>query len=75
MLLEYTSLDGEKHQVKASISYDHPACSYGQPVILVEGEPLDMPSWILLGYRVVRAGKKEIERLRKIYAKIGYGFM
>ena len=24
MLLEYTTLDGEKHQVKASLSYDHP---------------------------------------------------
>jgi len=75
MLLEYTTLDGEKHQVKASISYDHPACSYGQPVILVEGEPLDMPSWILLGYRVIRANREELKALRKIYTQIGYAFI
>ena len=76
MLLEYTSLDGEKHRLKASLSYDHPDSNYGIPVILLEdGSPLDLTSWVLLGYRVVRAGKREIEGLRKIYAKIGYGFM
>ena len=76
MILEYVSLDGEKHQVKASLSYDHPDSNYGIPVILLEdGSPLDLTSWVLLGYRVVRAGKKEIEGLRKIYAQIGFGFM
>uniref|UniRef100_A0A7C6EBJ2 Uncharacterized protein n=1 Tax=candidate division WOR-3 bacterium TaxID=2052148 RepID=A0A7C6EBJ2_UNCW3 len=76
MLLEYISSDGKQHRVKASLSYDHPDSNYGIPVILLEdGSPLDLTSWVLLGYRVVRAGKKEIEGLRKIYAQIGFGFM
>jgi len=76
MVLEYVSLDGEKHRVKASLSYDHPDSNYGIPVIILEdGSPLDLTSWVLLGYRVVRADKKEIEGLRKIYAKIGFVYM
>jgi hypothetical protein len=65
MILSYHNLGEEKrHRVKASITTDHSASSYGQPVIVLEdGGALDLFSWVTLGYQVVRASKKEMEGL------------
>lgn len=70
MILEYTDLFDEQqkpHRMKATITTDHPASHYGQPVIVLEdGEALDLFSWVALGYRVVKASKKEQQALREM---------
>ena len=68
MILSYHNLGEEKrHRIKARITTDHSASSYGQPVIVLEdGGALDMVSWVGLGYHVVRVSKKEREALVKM---------
>lgn len=68
MILSYHNLGEEKrHRIKATITTDHPASSYGQPVIVLEdGGALDLMSWVALGYQVVRAGKKEMASLARM---------
>jgi hypothetical protein len=68
MILSYQDL-GEKrrHRIKARVTTEHSASSYGQPVIVLEdGDALDLFSWTALGYRVVRAGKKEMSELARM---------
>ena len=46
--------------VRASITTEHSASSYGQPVIVLEdGDAIDLMSWVGCGYKVVRASEKE----------------
>jgi hypothetical protein len=60
--------DGKRHRVKAEITTDHPASHYGQPVIVLEdGGALDLTSWVLCQYKVVKATKKEKEQLARIF--------
>ena len=68
MILSYHNLGEEnRHRVRAKITTDHSASSYGQPVIVLEdGEALDLFSWTALGYRVVRASQKEMAELARI---------
>ena len=68
MILSYHDLGEEKrHRIKAKITTDHSTSSYGQPVIVLEdGGALDLFSWVSLGYKVVRASKKEREALVKM---------
>ena len=69
MTLEYTDIfeDGKVHKVKAKITSEHSASSYGQPVIVLEdGGALDLTSWVGLGYCVVEATEEEREALRKM---------
>jgi hypothetical protein len=65
MILSYRNLGEEKrHKVNARITTEHSASSYGQPVIVLgDGWVLDLMSWVVLGYRVVRASKKEMNYL------------
>lgn len=68
MILSYHDL-GEKrrHQVKATVGTDHPASSYGQPLVVLEGGwPLDLITWLVLEYRVVRATKQEKALLNRM---------
>ncbi len=59
--------DGKRHRVKATITTDHPASHYGQPVIvLADGDALDLTSWVLCQYRVEKATKKEREQLQRL---------
>lgn len=69
MILSYHNLGEEKrHRVKASITTEHSASSYGQPVIVLEdGNGLDFFSWVSLGYQVVKATPKE----RGLLVKMG----
>lgn len=67
MELSYVDLlgDRERHEVDATVTTDHPASSYGIPVIvLADGEALDVQSWMILLYRVERATPEELEGLR-----------
>jgi hypothetical protein len=67
MLLEYTD-NFKAIKVKAVISTTHSSSSYGQPVIISEkgGIPIDVISWKILKYRVVKATQKELKILQKI---------
>ena len=63
--------DDKRHTINAEITTDHPASSYGQPVIVLEdGGALDLMSWTALDYRVEEATKDEIDKLNKIFEKI-----
>ena len=70
MILSYSNkIFGEKgrHRIKAEITTDHSASSYGQPVIVLEdGGALDLMSWVSLDYRVVKATKKEMAELARM---------
>lgn len=67
MKLSYVDLlgDRERHEVDATVTTDHPASSYGIPVVvLADGEALDVQSWLILLYRVERATPEEFADLR-----------
>ncbi len=69
MVLSYKEFnnDGKRKNVKAKLSKMSSLSSYGQPVILLEdGEALDMMSWVMLGYRVEKASKSEINALQNM---------
>ena len=70
MILSYSNkLFGEKkrHRMRASITSEHSASSYGQPVIVLEdGGSLDLMSWVSLDYRVIKANKAEMAALAKM---------
>ncbi|MFA5321994.1 MAG: hypothetical protein WC373_04915 [Smithella sp.] len=69
MKLQYRELlgDGKLHTINAEVTTDHLASHYGQPVMLLpDGDPLDMTSWVLLGYQVIEATQDEIVGLKKI---------
>ena len=62
-----TNENKEGNQINAEITANHPASSYGQPVIVLEnGELLDPVSWSVLGYKVVSASPEELAALKKL---------
>jgi hypothetical protein len=70
MILSYQDLfeeNARRTRVKAKITTEHSASSYGQPVIVLEdGGALDLPSWVMLNYRVEKATEKELQALQKL---------
>jgi len=70
MILSYTDLFDNKrktHRIKATITTDHPASSYTQPIIVLEnGGTLDFFSWTARRYRVAKATKKEFAALEEM---------
>ena len=73
MILSYQNLFSEKRtQIKAEVTTDHPASSYGQPVIVLpDGGALDLMSWVALGYQVEKATAKELALLEKVFGPLG----
>ena len=78
MILQYTDIfsGGESRRITARITTDHSASSYGQPVVVLpDGEALNAESWVLMGYQIVSATKKEAEMmerwLKNLYAMLG----
>ena len=68
MEIEYTEVGettSERKQVKVDITIDHPASSYGQPVILMRGIVFDHLNWIFTGAIPIKMSKKEF----KLYEK------
>lgn len=67
MILSYVDLFDKKrlqHRIKASVTTNHPASHYGQPVIILEdGKMLDSSTWTSHRYRVLKANKREISAL------------
>lgn len=69
MILKYTDIfrDNKVHRIRARVTTDHSASSYGQPVIVLDdGGALDLASWVGLGYEVEKATKKELSALRQL---------
>jgi len=70
MILSYTDILGnrKRHEIKATVTTDHPASHYGIPVIVLnDGNALDLQSWVMLGYQVVKASSKEKLLLSKVF--------
>jgi hypothetical protein len=68
MILEYVDLfgEGEKKRVKAEITTEHSSSSYGLPVLVLDGGGvIDANSWVMLGYRIIRIGKRESVLMQK----------
>jgi hypothetical protein len=67
MKLSYQDLmTGKRKTIKATITTDHPASSYGVPVIVLpDGDALDYGSAIMLDYQVERATQKELRLLEQ----------
>lgn len=60
--------DGKRHRIKATVTTDHSASHYGQPVIVLpDGGALDFTSWVLCQYRVERATKHEQQQLERVF--------
>jgi len=71
MMLSYVDLfkDGQRRNIRASVTADHPASHHGQPVlVLPDGGSLDLTSWVLLNYRIEKATQKERAQLEKVFA-------
>ncbi len=68
MILSYQGLFNKKRtRVKATITTQHSASSYGRPVIVLEdGGALDLMSWVGCNYQVEMATKKERVALQRI---------
>jgi hypothetical protein len=70
MILSYQDIfepKAKRTRIKAEITTDHPASSYGQPVIVLEdGGALDLVSWVAMGYQVVKATKTELQKLAEM---------
>lgn len=68
MKISYVDILGDRcrHTVTAEVTTDHPASSYGIPVVVLsDGEALSIQSWILLNYQVEEATPEEFEALRR----------
>ena len=68
MKLEFTDIfdGGKRKKITATITTEHPASSYGQPVVLLaDGNILDCQSWELKGYRLVSCTKAEAPIMAK----------
>lgn len=70
MKLSYMDIlgDGQRHEVKAKITSNHPDSSYGQPVIVLDSDnkTLDITSWVLLNYQIIEATPEEFELLKRV---------
>jgi len=70
MKLSYMDITGDqkRHTVTAKITTDHPDSSYGQPIIVLDtdNKALDITSWILLNYQIVKATPEELELLKRV---------
>lgn len=66
MTLSYRGLDEKRKRIRATITTDHPASSYGIPVIVLpDGSALDYGSATLLLYQVEKATPKELKLLEQ----------
>lgn len=60
MTLSYQTDSGGRATVEAELTTAHPCSHYGQPVLVLEdGEPLDLLSWMLCDWRIEEATDKE----------------
>ena len=56
----------------AIITYEHPSCRYGMPVVVLEdGSILDWMSWKLFECTVIEATDEELEAVEELIEGIG----
>ena len=67
MKARYRNLTTDKvtDWLPAKISYDDPTGSYGQAVLVVGGNAIDINSAVLLSYQLLDATQDELAALRK----------
>jgi hypothetical protein len=65
MIIKSTSPLFGGWQGPAEVTTRHPASRYGQPVLLVDGEPVDRLVAYLAGYRAVEANEVERSHLAR----------
>ena len=82
MKLEYTDIfgGGKRQKITATVTTEHPASHYGQPVVILQdGNILDCQSWELMRYRLVSCTKREAPIMAKwtltMYATLGASAM
>ena len=71
MILSYVDLlgNGQRKTIAATVTAEHSASSYGQPVVvLADGGTIDWQSWVLLGYQIVEVTPEELTMLKRIPA-------
>lgn len=73
MILEYSALGGyERKRVEAEVTTEHPASSYGIPVIVLEdGTVVDLLSWMMFEYTVIEANEQEKKLLGCVFHNWG----
>ena len=77
MMLEYTDIfaGGKTRRIKAKITTEHSASSYGMPVIVLpDGGALDAQSWVLLNYHVVSVSRADAPMMERWLSNL-YGMM
>lgn len=52
-------ITGKTTRHRASLTTDHAACSYGQSILLVEGEPIDPANCVLQGAVIIEMPKRK----------------
>ncbi len=51
---------GQKEEIEALITTEHPKCVHKKPVIILsDGNLLDHDSYVLMGYRLIQASEDE----------------
>ncbi len=55
-------ITGKARTQRASLTTDHPLCSYGQPVLIVGGIPLSVANAVFQGAHVVDPPKRTDQR-------------
>ena len=67
MIVSYVDLLGgrQRHQIEVEVTADHPASSYGIPVVVLpDGESLSIESWIPSTIKLRRPRQKSLMRSR-----------
>jgi hypothetical protein len=54
-------LTGKQRVCRATLTIDHPASSYGQPVLLVDGEPWGIMECVLHNPQIVQPPKAKAQ--------------
>lgn len=70
MILSYKkNIIGDKRsRIRATVTTLHSESHYGKPVIVLsDGKALDLQSWVLQDYKVVKASPEEQALLQKVF--------
>ena len=68
MIITLTNpITGKTTRHRASLTADHVMCHYGQPIMLADGEPLDVANCVLQGAQIIEPpkNKKQIALLEQ----------
>jgi len=70
MILSYLDIyhdDAKRKRIKATITTEHPASTYGEPVVVLDdGRMVSRVSWVAMNYQVEKVTVMEKEALEKM---------